>query len=282
MASAGLSPFPSFRTALVTGASSGIGAAIASSLADMGLTVYGTSRRPPQTHRSRAFSLITLDAASPQGLHRFMEENRGLLESVDVLVNNCGGGSFGDLPDLDASVLEEQVQLLLTSPMALTRAVLPGMRERGKGAIVNISSLAAEFPLPYQAPYSAAKSGLSQFTGSLILTETCRDLILLDVQPGDINTAFNRALARSEALSEQEARVWEEVERQLAAGPPPEVVARQIIRALAKGRSRRLRTGGFFQCHLAPLGTRLLPRSALLHMIRRYYRIGKIAGTKDG
>jgi len=273
MAALRKAPFSSYRSALVTGASSGIGAAIANAFLKLGLTVYGTSRTPPGKDAQEGLHWLTLEADRADGIRRFIGQNRDLLKEIDVLVNNCGGGCFGDLSDFREEVLTAQVQLLLTSPMELTRTVLAGMRERGRGAIINISSLAAEFPLPYQAPYSGAKGGLSQFTQSLMLTEPEREIIILDVQPGDIATDFNRRMAPGADLPERQARVWREVEHQLAAGPPAERVATDVVRALKRGRSRRLRTGGFFQCRIAPLGFRLLPRSALLGLIRQYYGI---------
>lgn len=274
MAAPRKAPFDSFQSALVTGASSGIGAALAQALLDRGLTVYGTSRQPARSSPRKDLRWLPLEAASPSGLNRFLQDQDEMLEEIDILVNNCGGGCFGDLTGLERETLSSQLQLLLITPMELTRVVLPGMRKRARGAVVNISSLAAEFPLPYQAPYSAAKGGLSQFTQSLMLTEENREIVFLDVQPGDIATAFNRQMDPGKRLPPGEARVWRKVEEELAAGPPPARVARDVMRALERGGSRRLRSGGFFQCRVAPLGLRLLPRSLFLRLIRHFYGIG--------
>jgi short-subunit dehydrogenase len=147
------------------------------------------------------------------------------------------------------------------------------MRERRRGTIVNVSSLAGAFPLPYLAAYTAAKAGLSGFTQSLMLTERGTGVRLIDFQPGDFRTAFNKAMARATELTPREQQAWAHLEQHLQAAPPPERAARDLLKALGKRRDGIVRSGGFFQTHVAPLGLRLLPRVWLLGIIRRYYGI---------
>jgi short-subunit dehydrogenase len=139
--------------------------------------------------------------------------------------------------------------------------------------VVNISSLAAEFPLPYMALYSAGKAGLSALTRSLIITERAGGVQFIDCQPGDIRTAFNANMARREALSAAEERAWRRMEANLAAAPGAERAAGDVMRALRRGRSGVVRTGSWFQTCLAPLGMRILPVAILIWAIRRYYRL---------
>jgi short-subunit dehydrogenase len=259
--------------ALVTGASSGIGKAIAEALLREGLVVHGTSRNPDRQDLNPEIHWVPFEGGEPGAGTRFAKAYDNLLSKIDLLVNNAGSGLFGEASAYSSSVLTEHLQLLLETPMELTLAVLPGMRTRRCGAVVNVSSLAAEFPLPYMSAYTAAKAGLSGFTQSLILTETVPGVQLINFQPGDFRTAFNEVMARPPELSLREERAWKIFEKHLKEGPPPERAARDLIKALRRGRSGTVRSGGFFQTRVAPLGIRLLPRACLLRMIRRYHGI---------
>ncbi|HKJ89602.1 MAG TPA: SDR family NAD(P)-dependent oxidoreductase [Oceanipulchritudo sp.] len=260
-----------YPSALVTGASSGIGHALAQALLREGLIVYGTSRQPASRKPHPEINWLSFDGSSPARIDEFIKGNGKLLSSVDILINSAGSSTFGDLATFPEEALSGQFHLLLEAPARLTRAVLPAMRGRGQGAVVNITSLAAGFPLPYMAAYTAGKCGLSGFTQSLILTESHHGITLLDFQAGDFRTAFNDHMSRRSSLPQDEATVWNRVERHLREAPPPEKAAADIVRALRRGRSGIIRSGGFFQTRVAVLGLRLLPRRILLQLIRRYY-----------
>jgi NAD(P)-dependent dehydrogenase (short-subunit alcohol dehydrogenase family) len=263
-------------TALVTGASSGIGRAVAAALRQAGLTVYGTSRQPERVQNPvPGLHWLRFKGDTADGIQDLIKAQRELLSNVDLLVNNAGGSWFGELTELPEGGLKRQHRLLLDGPVELTRAVLPGMRERGLGAVVNVSSLAAEFPLPYMVPYSACKAGLSGFTRSLMVTERGTGVVLIDFQPGDIRTAFNANMVRQSSLNPAEERAWRRMEANIARAPGPEMAARDLMRALRRGRCSIARSGGFFQARLAPLGLRLLPHSVVRWAIRHYYRIGR-------
>lgn len=262
-----------FPTALVTGASSGIGRSLALQLVSSGVRVYGTTRFPDAPALPSGIRWIRLDAASRDGIDAFLRHQEDLLGSVALLVNSAGAGSFGDLEKLDSGHVEEQVNLLLEAPVKLTRAVLPGMRRCGSGAIVNVSSLAAVFPMPFMSLYSGTKAGLSGFTRSLMLTEAESGVIFIDFQPGDYRTAFNERMNRIEGMGEEERRAWERIEAHLKHAPGPERAARDVLKAIFRGKSAVVRSGGLFQRTIAPLGYRLLPWRLLKGAIQRYYTL---------
>lgn len=259
--------------ALVTGASSGIGKALALKLASSGYIVYGTSRH----HNSIDPTIIPLrlDAADPQSLNAFISENRGLLLKMDLVVNNCGASLYGDITRWASGPIGEQVHLLLQAPIELTTIALQGMRERGRGCIVNVSSLAGGFPLPYMSIYSAAKAGLSAFTQSLILTERTPGIQLIDFQPGDYRTSFNRGMTQADELDEGERRTWEILEKNCSRGPLPEKAAGDIMTAIQKGNSGVVHSGSFFQSRVAVFAKRLVSHSFLRRVMRVMYAIGK-------
>lgn len=257
--------------ALVTGASSGIGRALALALVQKGYTVYGTSRFPdslPATIRP-----LLLDAASKDSLDAFIKDNPVLLTNLALLVNNCGSSLYGDLVRWDGEALGGSIRLLMEAPIRLTREALGGMRGRGAGTVVNVSSLAGQFPLPYMSVYSGAKAGLSAFTQSLMLTEGGSGVRFIDFQPGDYRTAFNAGMGQPEALDERERRVWEVLERNAEGGPEAKRAAKDILRAIERGRSGVVRSGSWFQGRVAPMAKRLVSGRVVRVAMRWLYRL---------
>ncbi len=165
------------RYALVTGASSGIGAAYALRLANEGYNLILVARREArlqalateiERHYGVRARVLVADLTTPQGQ---AEVERAITEaeSLDVLVNNAGFGSQGDFA---GSELPEQVamhSLQVLAPMRFIRAALPQMLARGRGSIVNVASLMAFYPLPGQVSYCATKTYLKVFTEALSL-----------------------------------------------------------------------------------------------------------------
>ena len=160
------------RTALVTGASRGIGPLIARELARHGAHVVLTGRSAPDLQAVTSelaaagadVSFIPADLTQPgaaQALIRAIEDQRG---GIDLLVNNAGGDL---LSEFHTRTLEDNLrtlQLNLIAPLTLTHAALPGMLRRGRGHVVNISAMAGRVSFPYTEAYAAAKDGLIGFT----------------------------------------------------------------------------------------------------------------------
>jgi len=160
---------------LVTGASSGIGAAIARDLAAQGATVGICARRTElldtvlddcrkTAPASRAW---TIDLSDLDGLEAFVRRVEDELGGIDVLVNNAGVTLGGDALATPLAALEAQLRINYLSPVQLTLAALPAMRERGSGHVVVISSMAARTSTPGEAAYAAAKSALTSYFEAL-------------------------------------------------------------------------------------------------------------------
>jgi len=160
------------RRALVTGASRGIGEAVARRLAEAGAKVALVARNATRLEElaeeldGTAHPADLTDPAAVEGLVAAVEDDGG---PVDVLVNNAGIDAVGSFASIDPDDLERIYRLNLVSPVLLTRQVLPGMLERGRGRIVNVSSLAGVAAYPGMAAYASTKAGLSQFTEVLSL-----------------------------------------------------------------------------------------------------------------
>ena len=263
-----------YRTALVTGAGAGLGREFSDMLRAEGIEVWGTSRRPeslPAAGRFHpvAFDLADGDAAAEALIARIDRESGGL----DLLVHNAGYGVFGGLLDQPLAVWRAQLDGMLGVSFALNRAAFAAMVPRRRGGIVNVSSMAVEFPIPFLSGYNVAKAGLAAFTESLMLEAAGAGITVLDFRPGDYRTGFNQAMfttppATLPALAQRVAR---RLDATLAAAPTPDRAARDLRRALAQGRAGVVRSGSFFQTVLAPLGARLAPLALRRTVMARYF-----------
>lgn len=153
------------QTVLITGCSSGYGLAIARHFHTHGWRVIATMRTPregilPTDARMR---ILPLDVTRPESIAAAVAASG----PIDVLVNNAGIGLMGALEATPMSTVREIFETNTFGTMAMTQSVIPGMRARGRGTIVNVTSSATLAPMPLVAPYTASKAAIEGFTGSL-------------------------------------------------------------------------------------------------------------------
>ncbi len=274
------------KRVFLTGASAGIGLAIARSLCAAGCEVWGTARQVERLPAGLAnFHPVALDLNDAGSLRDgFLAAQREAGGRFDVLINNAGGGWFGPGAEMPPDELRAQFETLALGPVALMQLALPGLRGAPGGLVVNVTSLAARLPLPYGAAYSAAKAALSVFTAALQMEETAplplgqHAVRFVDVQPGDINTGFNRAMRfwagldqpGHEAATTAVRRSLEASDRSLATAPPPEKVA-ETVRGIVMwgGRGPLVTCGNLWQAVGGSLAYRFLPRRLLLWTVRK-------------
>lgn len=241
-----------------------------------GLEVWGTSRRPESLRAAErfhpiGFDLASGDAAAEELVGRIERESGGL----DLLVHNAGYGVFGGILDQPLAVWRAQLESLLGVSFALNRAAFAAMAPRRRGCIVNVTSMAVEFPIPFLCGYNIAKAGLAALSESLMLEAPAAGITFLDFRPGDYRTGFNQSMFASppETLPAAAQRVARRLDATLAAAPRPDRAARDLRRALARGRSGVVRSGSFFQTVLAPLGVRLMPLALRRAAMARYFGV---------
>jgi short-subunit dehydrogenase len=134
---------------------------------------------------------------------------------------------------------------------------LRGMLARGRGALVNISSIAGEFGMPYQAIYNTTKAGLSALNESLMYEVKGTGVIVIDFRPGDYRTDFEGSVRRPPgAAGPGQEKAWVAFTAMMQSGPPPSHAATRLHAALRRGRSGTVRSGRFFQAVLAPFVAR--------------------------
>lgn len=219
--------------ALVTGASSGIGAAFARLLAVRGSDLIVVARGAEGLERLAAdlssrhqvrVEVLTADLTNPADLRRVEDVLADPASGIDLLINNAGYGSYGTFAELDVDAEAGQVDLNIKALVRLSHAALGPMLSRNAGAIVNISSTAGAQPMAYSAVYAASKAFVTSFTHAL--TEELRGtgVQTLAVLPGFTKTEFHeRATAVTGDLP---SIAWME----------PEEVARISLQSLDRGR----------------------------------------------
>lgn len=186
------------KIAIVTGASTGIGAAAARMFANEGAAVALTARSVAALERladeiavagGRALAVPT-DVGHVKAAERLVAHVAETLGGIDILVNNAGTNKRGPIERYSADELAGVVQVNLTAPIVLTRLVLPYMRARGGGAVVNVASIAGRIPVGMEAVYSATKFGLRAFTFALTEELEGAGITVSAVSPGPVDTGF--------------------------------------------------------------------------------------------
>lgn len=262
------------QTALVTGASRGVGRAIAIALAADGMRVLGTSRNPVAVEWPAGVEGVQMDTSSAESVAVAWDKAGLDSISLDVVVNNAGAGVFGGFGDVSFESWEGQIGLLLLGPMKVAQLALRGWSVGNPGVLVNVGSLACEFPIPYMAGYNAAKAGLAAFSESLELECDPEVARVLELRLGDISTGFNEAM-RGQPCGESQEAAWQAMCKHVEEGPAPERVARKLVGCLKHNRSGVVKVGGFFQVRIASLFGRLVSHSVKTLVNRSYYNLSK-------
>ncbi len=190
------------KTALITGASSGIGAAFASALASSGHDLILVARSKNKLDAIAAIltaahhckvAVITADLTEPDAVAKLKAEVARRKLTVEVLVNNAGFGSGGDFAESDAPRNADMISLNVAAVVALSHAFLPSMIKRKSGAIINVASTSAFQPLPFLALYAASKAFVLSFSEALWGEVKGKGVKVLALCPGPVDTPFFEA-----------------------------------------------------------------------------------------
>ncbi len=226
-------------TALVTGASRGIGKAIASALAADGWYVTGTCRDPRRLSaedRVPGVRYLPLDLAKKASVEALIRKAR----PVDVLVNNAGTSSIGPAEEAPLAKVRALFENNFFGAVRLTQGFLPGMRARRRGTVIFIGSMAGEAPRAFSSFYAASKAAVRAFAECLRMEVRAFGIRVAVVAPFFISTtiAQERQGAKRSAYAQAVQRVKQTRDRILLASPGPEVVAEAVMDLLGRNHLR--------------------------------------------
>ena len=229
------------KTVLLTGGSSGIGAATARLLAESGVTVYAGSRRGTVEKPASGIIPITLDvndSGSLEAAVRRIVEERGRLDAV---VCNAGNGIYGPVEKATDEELRYQFETCFFGSHKTIQTCLPVFRRQGFGRIITVTSVMAILQLPFQGFYSAAKAALLSLSESLSMELKGTGIECCSILPGDVSTGFTAARKFTGAAQDPGSPYRERMDRNLKkiekdelGGMAPEVIGKAICRQLKK------------------------------------------------
>jgi len=263
------------KTALVTGASSGIGETTARLLARSGYRVFGTSRRDAPSRRDDV-EMLPLDVTDDASVATCAAEALRRAGALDLLVNNAGFALIGALEESTTEQAKAIFDTNLFGVMRVTRAVLPAMRARGQGRVVNISSVAGFLPAPFSGLYACTKHALECYSESLDHEVRTFGIRVSLVEPGFIATRIGESMpepdAKLAAYDRGRMNVAAVFNEALAKAPGPDTVARVVLEA-ATAKSPQLRYPVRREAATPRVARRLVPTAVFERGFRKQFRL---------
>ena len=244
------------KVILITGASSGIGKAIGDLLCNKNFKVYGTSRDPSKYINSN-FQLLGLNVNNPASINKCIDEIIKIEGSIDVLINNAGVGITGPLEEIPEIEIENNFKTNFFGPLNIIKKVLPIMRSKKSGLIINVTSLAAYVGTPYRSVYSASKAALDLVSETLNMETKPFNIKVVTVAPGEFST--NIASRRYHASSEKSSPYYFNYSKALKlmnnhvdGGADPKLIGKLILKIINSKNPRKKYIAGSFVEKIAP------------------------------
>ena len=261
------------KVIVITGASGGIGYAIAKNLSAHGCRVYDLSRTvKPHLEVTGAYKCNVNDTARADEIlaEIFQKEGR-----IDVFINNAGFGIAGAIENTKSENIYAQVDTNLSAVMALSSVAIKYLKQSGGGNLINICSVGGIIPLPYQAAYSATKAGVDVFSRALANEVKQFNIKVTTVLPGDMKTNFTaRRIIDNDTNDEQYKKSVEKsikkAEKEELNGASPDVVGKVVYKILKKKNPPLRKTVGFTYKLIVFL-PRVLPLKFVNWLVRKIY-----------
>ena len=255
---------------IITGASSGIGLVTARYLAGKGHKVFGLSRREVN---DEPFTSISCDITDYAQVTKAFKEIVDMVGNIDALINNAGMGISGAAEYATEEDIKKVFDINLLALINASKEVTPYLKKNGSGKIINISSVAAIIPIPFQAYYSASKAAVLSFSYALRLELKNFNIDVSAVLPGDTKSGFTSARVKNQSGEDYNGRIERSVnkmEKDEQKGMPPESVSKVIFKMLKKKHSPAVKTVGFGYKAIAFL-SKILPTRLMLFIVKKLY-----------
>ncbi len=268
------------KVVFVTGASTGIGKAISQYLISKDHIVYGSSRKVSHGDVLDGISMVKLDMADVQSIHSSIEYILSKEGRIDILVNNAGTGLSGAIEDTSPAEVSAYLNSHLVGLISCCQAAIPHMREAGQGKIINISSIAGEFGLPFRGIYSAGKSALNRITESLRMELAPSNISVSMIRPGDFSTNINQSrIVPQKSLSKESyyyaafKKQYERISSEVSVGEDPAKIG-QLVYKIIESKHPKLRyTAGGFVHKLSIFLNTVLPSSVFQKLLSKRYPV---------
>jgi short-subunit dehydrogenase len=260
----------------VTGASRGIGQATAALLAREGYKVVGTARKP-QGHSVSGYEMVPLDVTSGESVKSCVTAVLQRAGRIDVLVNNAAEGLIGATEETS---VEEAIALYEANFFGAARminAVLPGMRQRRNGLIINFGSAAATLPIPFHGYLSSSKAAITTLSDALRLEVKSLGIAVTVVEPGAVATHPGELFTELKVAgsirdyAEQQQRAVLVIEHGQTAGSSPKVVAKAVLKIIRTEAPARYYLVGAERWYLRL--SRILPPSVIESLMTRHFHL---------
>ena len=265
------------KVILITGASSGIGNAIATFLSDKKYIVYGTSRNPKNIEKYN-FNLISLDVLDINSIKEAIDliiekENR-----IDILINNAGMGITGAIEDTPAQEIRNVFNTNFFGAIEMMKAVLPQMRKQKFGKIINVTSIAGYMGLPFRGVYSASKSALALISEATNMEVQEFGIDIINVAPGDFATniaagRYHTPVFEDSAYKENYQANLDLMDTHVNGGMNPIKMAEKVYQIInTKNPKINYKVGGFMEKFSIVL-KRILPDKIYEKLLMNHYKL---------
>ncbi len=259
---------------LITGGSSGIGAATAKTLADSGMKVYAGSRRGTAAEAHPGIVPIKLDVNDAATLKAAVEEIIKADGRLDAVICNAGNGIYGPIEYTTEEDARAQFETCYFGALKTIQACLPVFRKQGHGRIITVTSVMAVLQLPFQVFYSSAKAAMLSLTEGLRMELKGTGIQCCSILPGDVATGFTKArkitVPEGTPYNKRLTKNLHKIEKDEQSGMKPEVIAKAILRQLRK-RRMSVRVIPRIDYKAVGLLVRILPENWKLSLINAIY-----------
>ncbi|WP_088324785.1 SDR family oxidoreductase [Polaribacter tangerinus] len=265
------------KVVLITGASSGIGHAIATFLANKNYKVYGTSRKPDNVN-SLNFNLIPLDVLKKDTIEAAISFILEKEQQLDVLINNAGMGITGPVEETPTAEIRTVFETNFFGVIEVMKSALPQMRKQKSGLIINITSIAGYMGLPFRGLYSATKSALEIVTEAVSMEVKEFGIQVVNVAPGDFATniaagRYHTPVFENSAYKKKYQENLNLMDAHVSSGMNPLKMAEKIHEIMETKQPKvHYKVGGFMEKFSIVL-KRVLPDRVYEKIIMNHYKM---------
>jgi len=265
------------KVILITGVSSGIGAVCADLLAKSGYIVYGTSRKIRESQS--LFEVLKMDVTSEESIQNVVQYIVGKEKKIDILINNAGIGIAGPLENCSMEEIQMQFDVNFFGVVRMCKAVIPIMKARQEGTIINVSSLGGILGMPFQAYYTATKFAIEGFSETMHMELKRFRIKTILIEPGDIKTNFtdNRIIAKDAQGNDPDLIAFKNaldvIVKDETHGADPKMVAKLMLKIITKKNPALRYPATSFEQGLVPVLRRILPYFLFEKIIASHYQV---------